>query len=420
MQEDRWLSYTSPQRAQRTQYRISLPVSYEDHPLTTFPLVLSFHGWGGSLESAPELHAHGRGNGYIVVSPNGYDDGLGAGWGSWNGAGTTNFSGTCYKPPQSTFGDYCYPSCTECSGGCSWTTCEDSVAQVMALLREVQASERVDASRVFATGVSNGGVFVYELAARPEAAKYFAGFLPVVGAPHHGFNQGPALPVAPFLGLWGGVDTTIPPRANIEHAGHPGSADAALDTRWLESVGCGWLYTTARATTRRWAARAQCVTDPLPCDDECLGLAGVGNSDAYGNATRDCVVWRKCSGAASTEVIECIEVHGGHAVPPWYPAALGAFIRRHKLPAPPDVAISDFPLMVAAIAVSISFGIVLACVYQRRRGCCRKARRFVNLDAPDTLQVSATSAVSRSTLGACEMERKADTVEGRAPPDSMY
>jgi len=47
--------------------------------------------------------------------------------------------------------------------------------QVSALLDEILATNCVDASRVFATGVSNGGMFLYELATDSRTASRFAG-----------------------------------------------------------------------------------------------------------------------------------------------------------------------------------------------------------------------------------------------------
>jgi len=52
-----------------------------------------------------------------------------------------------------------------CADTCWWTTCEDSVAQVVALLDELGALLCLDTRRIHATGISNGGVFLYELAA---------------------------------------------------------------------------------------------------------------------------------------------------------------------------------------------------------------------------------------------------------------
>ena len=168
-----------------------MPARYDGN--VSWPLLVGFHGWGGSgNHSLDAFHAHGKAAGYIVASPDGFaeDVGLGSwnpnpnpnpnrnpnpnpnpnrnrnrnrnrnpnpnpnqvGLGSWNGAGTTSSPGpegpTCHDPNR-TFAPNCYASCRRredsqrenvsvagCADSCWWTTCEDSVAQVVALLDE--------------------------------------------------------------------------------------------------------------------------------------------------------------------------------------------------------------------------------------------------------------------------------------------
>ena len=124
-----------------------MPTRYDGN--VSWPLLVGFHGWGGSgNHSLDAFHAHGKAAGYIVASPDGFAENVGLG--SWNGAGTTSSPGpegpTCHDPNR-TFAEYCYTSCRRrgdsqrenvsvagCADSCWWTTCEDSVAQVVALL----------------------------------------------------------------------------------------------------------------------------------------------------------------------------------------------------------------------------------------------------------------------------------------------
>lgn len=85
----------------------------------------------------------------------------------------------------------------------------DDVKFVRAIVDKLAASYRIDRSRIFATGVSNGGIFSHYLAAR--AADLFAAIAPVIG--------GLAEPVAPtfqpihpisLLVLQGDVDPLVP------------------------------------------------------------------------------------------------------------------------------------------------------------------------------------------------------------------
>ena len=211
--------------SQRRPFRLSLPTTYGEAGPP--PLLLHFHGWGGSLRETGTsmFHAHGITNGYVVASPLGFDDG-GAQHTSWHGSGTVDSPGpagrTCFDP-QRTFAHMCYTR--SCGGGCNdtcwWTTCEDSVEQVAALLSELDTSVCFDRRRVYATGFSNGGVFLYELAVS-RLASSFAAFMPIVGSPHRGFDRPPSHAPAPFFGLWGRQDTTIPPMANPQTRAYTG------------------------------------------------------------------------------------------------------------------------------------------------------------------------------------------------------
>ena len=372
-----------PPSGQRTRYQLTLPYGYDAEPLRSWPLAVYFHGWGGSKGDWPALYAHGRANGYIVAAADGFDDGRGAGWGSWNVAGSTDAArATCHDPRANASAAFCYPSCGACRDSCQWTTCEDSVAQALALLREVRAAFRVDASKIFAIGVSNGGMFVYALAASTRSADLFAGFVPVIASPHRGFNVAPLRPPAAFLGIWGQNDTTMPPHSNPSIAGHPGGPDVALGTAGTtgnQASGVGWLYTTARAATRQWGARNGCRDGdaPEPCDERCLGL-----SEGTGSKQRQCVAWRQCDAAVA--VVECIALDWGHSVPPGTLELLSAFMRRHRRrvepAAGPDLAgalLGAVPLFVGAADAAVELFYVCAalaalavlglCAWRRRR-----------------------------------------------------
>ena len=80
--------------ANSTRYKLTYPDDYD--AAQPIPLLLSFHGWGGSVHSADDLHAHGRLHGYAVASPEGGADANGTftaanGYASW---------GACENPAQ--------------------------------------------------------------------------------------------------------------------------------------------------------------------------------------------------------------------------------------------------------------------------------------------------------------------------------
>lgn len=346
-------------------FRLSLPLNYDPRKPST--MLVHFHGWGGNLQSGMPFHEDGMANGYVVVTPLGYDD-EGTKKPSWNGAGTAEAPPpgthqTCYDPTHS-FANLCYTRSCGPRGGCNnnscaWTTCEDSVAQTARLLDELERSICFDPRRVFASGVSNGGIFLYELAVSPLATQ-FAGFMPIVGSPHVGFNRAPRGGAVPFFGVWGRADGIVPPVHNPAAKGHPGPSESAIaqDTFWG-----GWRFATASAVSQLWAASNGCTSAAAESAVEtCAASASCAIAAAHG---ADCVGWRTgCTDDAL--VLKCLHP-GGHELPSWVPVAHRAFMRDHarrsaslRLPGPPPTHPQPFGhaivypfllLMAAAVAV---------------------------------------------------------------------
>ncbi|MDH3768951.1 MAG: hypothetical protein OES99_10930, partial [Gammaproteobacteria bacterium] len=219
-----------------TKYEVRLPSNYDVSKTGGHPVLLYLHGWGGNERSLPAPFArHGKNHGYLIVTPRGYGDG---GNNSWNGfrsarlnecpvghtaqdcnAGPAQSPSTCVDIDGAQH-NYCYDSCKDNNGECPkwdgangnsntfgasfdgdytcyWTTCLDSVAQIEALLNELESLYCIDRSMVWVSGCSNGGMFVYELAKDSRTSARFAGYLPQVGAPHPGFSQSPTAEVTP-------------------------------------------------------------------------------------------------------------------------------------------------------------------------------------------------------------------------------
>jgi polyhydroxybutyrate depolymerase len=130
------------------EYKVHVPPSYDPH--TPMPVVFCIHGLGqdatmfcvdGAGMPAKADAAH-----FILVMPNGYQN-------SWNG-------GTC------------------CGGAASAGL--DDIGLMRAIFKEVSGHLNIDLSRVYATGLSNGGYMSYRLAC--EAADLFVAVAPGSGA----------------------------------------------------------------------------------------------------------------------------------------------------------------------------------------------------------------------------------------------
>ena len=348
----------------RRPFRLSLPTGYRAEGSSPLPLLLYFHGWGGKLSESDPFHEHGMANDYVVAAPLGFDD-EGTQYTSWNGGGTSGSQNQqrCYDP-KGRFSSLCYSrSCGVCNDTCSWTTCEDGVAQVSSLLEELKGALCIDPRRVYATGVSNGGVFLYELATS-HLATAFAAYMPIVGSPQRGFEP-PQLPLggpAPFFGIWGKQDTTIPPIANPDVGGHPGDKDVALDTQWG-----GYYFRTADAVLATWGATNGCadasesklLLDKASNDTSITARPGCDNSSvacriaegAPSGWAATCKGWGAglCNDGAA--VIGCLHPNG-HAMPPWAPAALHAFMREHPgrvAPAVPEPPAEEASLLAKGL-----------------------------------------------------------------------
>ena len=168
------------------------------------------------------------------------------GWASWNGSGSVASPGSRGATCQTNANDCCndYPECGSCADNCYWTTCEDSVQYVSEVLDSLEEELCLDLDMIWASGCSNGGIFLYELARDSRMSDRLAGIVPLVGVPHNGFNFGPSH-FMHYLGMFGTSDTTVPaltptntnqPDVNVDTSSKPG----------------GWYYQTARSTTDLW------------------------------------------------------------------------------------------------------------------------------------------------------------------------
>lgn len=141
------------------------------------PLLVVMHDWSQtatSAQSAFGLDGTAETEGFVAVYPQGSSD-------SWN-AGT-------------------------CCGGNS----EDSVAFIRAVVADVTAKTCLDRHRIYATGLSNGGMMAYRLAC--EASDLFAAVAPV-GADLRVPHCVPSQPIA-LIAFNGTADTSVPFRGAV-------------------------------------------------------------------------------------------------------------------------------------------------------------------------------------------------------------
>ena len=228
---------------------VHVPASYD--PTRGAMLVLSYHGFGSNSweeELLTGMDAAADARGFIVV----YPDGVAS---SWN-------AGTCC--------------------GTAWNDSVDDIQFTKDLLAKLEADYCVDASRVYATGMSNGGFFAHRLGC--AMADVFAAIAPVAGV--MGIDPAECQPSRPMpvIEFHGTADPVVPYNGGPGRLG-PARSGAHVHVRSAEHRHMVRARTPARATRSSSMRRG---------DAACIEFVG-------------------CAG--SSDVIQCTITGGGHTWP---------------------------------------------------------------------------------------------------------
>lgn len=231
-------------------FTVHVPPGYDGSAPT--PVVLMFHGGGGSADqfqsASSEMDPVADREGFVTV----YPDGTGV-IQTWNAGG--------------------------CCGGAVRDDVDD-VGFVAALLDHLEAELCVDTRRVFASGMSNGGMMSHRLAC--ELADRIAAIAPVASV-NVAATCAPSRPV-PVFQIHGSSDGHVP---------------------WEGGVGCGpagVAYPSVPSSIEGWRSRNGCDATTLP------GFAmGDGHCDVYDGC--------------DAETVLCTIDGGGHSWPGGAPNA---------------------------------------------------------------------------------------------------
>jgi len=193
-------------------YEIDVPARHDRaRPL---PVVIVFHGGGGAADSVrrqTRMSAKGEAEGFIAVYPQG-SGGIAGKLKTWN-------AGTCC--------------------GHAMQQRIDEIAFVAALLDDLQATVAVDRARVYATGISNGGMMAYEVAC--SLADRIAAIAVVAGEMTALDRCRPSRPV-PVLVIHGSADRNLPIDGGVgakAFAVHEVRSLASAVDFWRRHDGCG-------------------------------------------------------------------------------------------------------------------------------------------------------------------------------------
>jgi len=237
-------------------YLVHVPPGYD--ATRPIPVVVAFHGGGGdmNLQADTNYNIVGKSDsaGFIAVFPNGYSRLPSGKLATWN-------AGNC------------------CSAARDRNI--DDVGFVRAMLVQLQARMNVDPQRIFATGMSNGGMFSHRLAC--EMADTFRAIAAVAG-PDGTLSCSPARPIS-VLHIHAKNDT------HVLFTGGAGK-DAFRDQSKVAN------FVSVPETISRWTQRNHCMAPPT----RVLEVPG-----AY------CEVYAGCADGVQVQL--CATEQGAHSWP---------------------------------------------------------------------------------------------------------
>jgi polyhydroxybutyrate depolymerase len=201
-------SHSFTYKGKKRTYLLYVPTSYQG--TTKVPMVFNFHGYGSNASEQMLLANFGPiadKNDFLVVAPNGQDGG-GRHW-----------------------------SFTE-SGGF-----QSDVAMVDALIKHLEGSLCVDATRIYSTGMSDGGAMTSVLAC--TSSNTFAAFAAVAVVVYCGVPQRRAVAIESYAGS---KDPIVPTNGGqVTCCGNPTlPSKASAMANWATHDACKATYTDTR------------------------------------------------------------------------------------------------------------------------------------------------------------------------------
>lgn len=239
------------------QYLVHVPTGYD--PARKAPVLVALHGGGGNMRLQADDGRYGLisksdAAGFLAVFPNGYSAWPGGRLATWN-------AGACC--------------------GSARDKGIDDVGFVRAVVADLQRRYSVDAQRVYATGMSNGGMLAHRLAC--EAADVFAGIAAVAGTDNTlACSPARAIPVLHIHAR------------NDDHVLFGGGAgpQAFRDESKVTN------FTSVPETIARWVRRNACSPTPTRVLERPGAL---------------CERYNGCQGGATVQL--CVTEDGGHSWP---------------------------------------------------------------------------------------------------------
>jgi len=246
-------------------FRLHVPAGYD--AARPAPLLVALHGGGGNMDYQANDKFYGlistsEREGFVVAFPNGYSRFRGGKVATWN-------AGRC---------------CGDARDGNS-----DDVGFIRKMVEDIRRRVNVDSARIYATGMSNGGLMSYRLAC--EMADVFSAIAPVAGTD----NTITCSPVRPVSVLH--IHARDDDHVLFEGGAGPASVERSKVTD----------FTSVADTVAKWVQLNGC----RPEAERLLETGGT-----Y------CDVYRQCRGGAQVQL--CVTADGGHSWPGGSKPRIGA------------------------------------------------------------------------------------------------
>ena len=235
------------------EYIVQFPPGYDN--TVALPLVFDVHGytWSAYLQrNSTAWGKLGEEENFLVVWPNGMGDGPN-GLGSWNCSKSYGPKGiTC--DPNITVAE-CYYSCSQCDP-CDWSSCYDDVAFFEHMINTLKESFCIDEEHLHYSGISNGGMFAYYVAAFTEDALGLATLNPVSASSLIGFGEPPAFENVNFsiIDFHGILDLIIPYNETLSIGIGPDDSVTSFD---------GFYYDKKERILGWWRSTMACSGEEL-------------------------------------------------------------------------------------------------------------------------------------------------------------
>lgn len=237
-------------------YRVHVPAAYD--AAVPVALLVSLHGGGGNMAYQADDARYGQiakseREGYVVVFPNGFSKFKSGKFATWN-------AGNCC--------------------GAARDNHIDDVGFIRKIVERLTQQLNIDRKRIYATGMSNGGMMAYRLAC--EMSDVFSAIAPVAGSD----NTRSCIPKNPVSVLH--IHAKNDDHVLFNGGAGPGSRDPASVTD----------FNSVPNTIAKWVSLNSCGAMPQRVLEK---------PDAY------CETYSGCKGGASVEL--CVTTTGGHSWP---------------------------------------------------------------------------------------------------------